>query len=67
VPQSVLEAIKSGVWDYEPNKISADQFVPTRAMPGSGEKLEILAERLRSGMPLWHPSDRLYHDEKAID
>ncbi len=33
-------------------------FVPTEAPAGSPEKLEALAERVRSGHPLWHGSDR---------
>ena len=33
-------------------------FVATEAPAGSPEKLEALAERVRSGHPLWHNSDR---------
>lgn len=32
-------------------------FLPTEAPPGSPEKVAILAERLRRGLPLWHPAD----------
>jgi hypothetical protein len=32
-------------------------------LPGSDEKLAILADRLKSGLPLWHPRDsRNYAD-----
>lgn len=65
--KSLLEAIKSGVWTYEPEKADADQFSPTSALPGSDEKLSILAERLKSGLPLWHPQDRLCHDDSGED
>lgn len=58
MPQSVLDAIKLGLWDYEPPEVDSMEFTASDAMPGSREKLEILAERLRVGLPLWHPSDR---------
>ena len=60
MPQSILEAIKSGDWNYEPeDSVVTEPFDSTDALPGSGQKLEILAERIRSGLPLWHPKDRL--------
>jgi len=34
------------------------QFSATECPAGSQEKLEVLAERVRLGQPLWHPSDR---------
>jgi hypothetical protein len=27
-------------------------------MPGTAAKLHILAQRIREGLPLWHPLDR---------
>ena len=58
--QSVLEAIKSGDWNYEPEDTpECDGFESTNALPGSDQKLEILAERIQAGLPLWHPEDRL--------
>lgn len=58
--QSVLDAIKSGDWNYEPeDSASNDNFDSTSALPGSDQKLEILAQRIRAGLPLWHPEDRL--------
>jgi hypothetical protein len=32
-------------------------------MPGTTDKLSVLAERVRLGLPLWHPSDRQEYDE----
>ena len=58
MPKSILEAIKAGFWDYEPPEVDGNDFDCTDAMPGTHEKVEILAERLRTGLPLWHPSDR---------
>ena len=58
MPNSVLDAIREGLWDFEPKDVDVDQFSATKAVPGSNEKVSILAERLRQGLPLWHPSDR---------
>ncbi len=58
---SIIEAIKLGQWDYEPEVLAVREFSATAAMPGSDEKLNILAERLIKGLPLWHPSDRLHY------
>lgn len=30
---------------------------PSEAIPGSPEKIEILAQRYAAGFPLWHPDD----------
>ncbi len=62
--QSVLEAIKMGIWDFEPDEHESEEYDPTGAMPGTVEKLSVLSERIRQGLPLWHPNDRLAYDEK---
>jgi hypothetical protein len=59
---SVLEAVKAGIWDFEPAGRSDGEFDATDAMPGSSEKLEVMARRAASGLPLWHPSDRQDRD-----
>jgi len=63
VPKSVLEAIKMGQWDFEPQEMESRAFASTDAMPGTKEKVEALAERLRCGCPLWHPNDRHEADD----
>jgi len=63
--RSVLDAIKVGEWDFEPRSTSVNQYSSTRAMPGTDEKVDILAERARQGLPLWHPSDRRTFDDSA--
>lgn len=61
---SVLDAVKQGQWDYEPREVDQRQYDSTVALPGSDEKLEVMAERLRRGLPLWHPRDRrCWNDE----
>jgi len=69
VRDSVLEAIKQGQWDFEPERVETDEFDSTRALPGSDEKITKLAERIVDGLPLWHPGDRLSYDEseRALD
>jgi hypothetical protein len=58
VPKSVLEAIKMGIWDFEPPAVDFKKFAAANAMPGTREKLGVLAERARQGLPLWHTDDR---------
>lgn len=65
MPSSVLDAIRLGIWDYEPEKVDSTCFHSTRALPGSREKLDIMARRLATGLPLWHPEDRRTYDESA--
>ena len=65
MPKSVLEAIKLGLWDFEPAEVPATDYDRTDAMPGTKAKLDVLASRVRSGLPLWHPEDRDEVDEPA--
>ena len=58
MPRSVLEAIKLGIFDFEPSEIEHNKFQAADAMPGSREKLCVLAERAQRGLPLWHVHDR---------
>jgi len=63
VPKSVLEAIKLGIWDFEPELIAEGGYEATGAMPGTDAKLDVLAARVAEGLPLWHNSDRTDYDE----
>jgi hypothetical protein len=58
VPKSILEAIKMGLWDYEPPEVDCGKFDAADAMPGTKEKLDVLAQRVAKGLPLWHVEDR---------
>lgn len=64
---SVLEAIREGIWDFEPEEQEQERYRSTPAMPGTDSKLEILAERLEKGLPLWHPEDRQTYDDSDLD
>jgi hypothetical protein len=54
----VLEAIKLGFWDFEPVEVEFSKFSASDAMPGTTAKVQVLAERVRRGLPLWHNADR---------
>ncbi len=49
---SALEAADLGM--DEPSIAKGE---PTQALPGTREKLEVLADRAKSGIALWHPED----------
>lgn len=66
VPKSILEAIKIGLWDFEPTEVSPLEYDRTDAMPGTKAKLSVLADRIRCGLPLWHPEDRDELDEIGV-
>jgi hypothetical protein len=64
--KNVLDAIREGDWFFEPEDIDPRRYQATRAIPGTREKLHILAERAEAGLPLWHESDRVdYEDPDA--
>jgi len=56
--ESVLDAIREGDWTFEPEEVEETIFDDTEAMPGSREKIDIMAERVRQGLPIWHSADR---------
>ena len=58
MPRAVLEAIRMGIWDFEPPEVAYSRFEAADAMPGTREKLCKLAERAQKGLPLWHINDR---------
>lgn len=66
MPRSVLEAIKQGQWNFEPAS-DVGETEATHALPGSSEKLQVLAERLRLGLPLWNNGDRRTYDDQDND
>jgi len=41
--------------NFEPQPTA--EFTPTCAPAGSRQKIDILADRIQRGMPLWHPED----------
>ncbi|MGL4942582.1 MAG: hypothetical protein ACRC46_05255 [Thermoguttaceae bacterium] len=57
--RNVFDAIMETGHDEDFTPIESEDFRPTDAPAGSPAKLEVLAERIRRGMPLWHPEDRV--------
>jgi hypothetical protein len=56
--KNVFEAILKYGHDEDFSPMVSDEFAGTDSPAGSREKLEVLAERVRRGEPLWHPDDR---------
>jgi len=67
VPNSILDAIKLGYWNYEPDQVPETDYNATRALPGTSAKLKIMAERIQRGLPLWHPADALSFEDLESD
>jgi hypothetical protein len=60
---SVFDAIRNGQWDFEPETVPESEFENTSALPGTNEKVDVLAERASAGLPLWHSADRQSYDD----
>jgi len=56
--KNVFEAILKYGHDEDFAPKSNDAFKATQAPAGTREKLEVLADRVRRGEPLWHDDDR---------
>lgn len=55
---NIMDSIRiNGNDNYYPRENPYEE--PTTALPGSEEKVEVLADRVRRGVPLWHPHDRI--------
>lgn len=65
--RSVLDAIREGDWDFEPDEISDAVHPATPALPGTDEKISVLAARAERGLPLWHGRDRLTYEDLPTD
>jgi hypothetical protein len=63
--RTILDAIEAGEYNFEPTGFSEEDFDETDALPGTDEKVDVLAQRIERGLPLWHPSDRLWFDREA--
>jgi hypothetical protein len=56
--RNVFEAIIKYGHDEDFVPEDGDDHIPTDAPAGSREKIDILAERIANGLPLWHEEDR---------
>lgn len=55
---NVFDAILKYGHDEDFVPMEDETFEATKCPAGSREKLDVLAERVRRGQPLWHPEDR---------
>ena len=55
--RNVFEIIELYGHDENFEPVKTEAFTPTTAPAGSRQKIDILAERIQRGMPLWHPED----------
>ncbi|MGA2067199.1 MAG: hypothetical protein ABSG86_19665 [Thermoguttaceae bacterium] len=55
---NVFEAILRCGHDEDFIPDETEEFVRTDAPAGSRAKIDILAQRVLEGLPLWHPEDR---------
>jgi len=56
--RNVFEAILECGHDEDFAPVESDEFVPTDAPAGSKDKIDVLAQRVMLGLPLWHDEDR---------
>ena len=56
--RNVFHAIAKFGHDEDFAPLETGDFEATEAPAGSSEKLQILAERVAKGLPLWHHEDR---------
>ena len=56
--RNVFEAILESGHDEDFVPVETDEFFATEAPAGSRQKIEVLAQRVLRGEPLWHSDDR---------
>lgn len=56
--RNVFESILEFGHDEAFVPVETESFCATDAPAGSRSKIEVLAERVQRGEPLWHPEDR---------
>lgn len=62
--RNVFEAISEFGHDEDFAPLETGGFSPTEAPAGSDDKLDVLAARIKQGLPLWHQEDR--HDYSGL-
>ena len=43
-----------------------EDFKPTKAKPGSQEKIDVLSDRIIKGLPLHHPEDYTWGETRTL-
>ncbi len=55
--RSVIEAIQVLGHDEDFSPTATEYWIPTDAIAGTVEKIEVLRSRIEQGLPLFHPLD----------
>ena len=63
--QIPVEAEETPFITVDLSEFGVDPRQPTKARPGSDEKVRMLAARYAAGLPLWHEEDCYDHSEAA--
>lgn len=66
-PSTIFEQIRRTGCDDDFEPTPTEEFQKTDAPVGSRDKVNILADRVRRGLPLWHPEDRKICDTRVRD
>ncbi|HID23311.1 MAG TPA: hypothetical protein EYP14_13045 [Planctomycetaceae bacterium] len=61
--QVPMEAEETPFFSIDLSEFGVDPRQPTKARPGSDEKVRMLAARYATGLPLWHEEDCYDHSE----
>ena len=56
--RNVFEAILECGHDEDFIPVETEDFLGTEAPAGSRAKLDVMADRVKNGLPLWHVDDR---------
>ncbi len=56
--RNVFEAILECGHDEDFFPVETEEFIATEAPAGSRAKLDVMADRVKKGLPLWHDEDR---------
>lgn len=56
--KNVFQCIEEFGHDEDFVPMETEDFKSTSAPAGSPDKLDVLAQRVALGLPLWHPEDR---------
>ena len=60
---SILEAVKMGLWEFLPHTVDFSELEAPDSIPGSREKLDVLAEHLLRDVPVRLLDDDCLGDE----
>lgn len=57
-PRTLFEALATQGRDEDFRPLVPEPETATQCLPGTEEKMRVLAARIQRGEPLWHPADR---------